>query len=202
MSNLKRLEGELSVISASSTFSVNPENHCIVSITTKSKTALLPLIKRFLKAEKDAPIGIYHHKNTMHLIFLCDENMMHQGNYCLIVSELCSLCVLELQEECKVMITQFETKVRLLTFLLNEIRKNITSAYSEVSGGKITESDLSTLTEGELKEKLKELGFEWKKVPPSQKFGVLYTLEGGILKKTSARPSSTNFDTYKTALFG
>lgn len=199
MSNLNKLEGELAFIDAFSTYSIHPENHYIISIKSET-TTLAPLAKKFLKTL--GPIGVYHYRNTLLLLFLSGEETPLQGNYCKITSYVCSKCVLELQIPCEVNIVQFETKNRLLTYFLNEVRKNISISYQEISEGHINATETNTLTEGELKEKLKGLGINWKGVLPSQKFGILYTLDGEEIKKTSIRPSSTNFDTYKTLLFG
>lgn len=203
------------MIETASNMTIPQEHHYIITVSIPSQQD----IKRKKLCEyasneilygtaNHKPLLTYYYDDKVIAIFSCSNDRPHymNGSYCKILSQWCSNFALKLQVYVECNIVQFETKTRLLMYIMHEVYVNQAKTFLRLGEGVITEKDVETLTEGELKSKLESKGVLWKTLTLKEKYGVFYKLtkKGNHVstERTSMRPSASKIEAYRTLVFG
>lgn len=205
------------MIESSSNMTIPQEHHYIISVVIQKTTTHELNCKKlceFASTEilrgsvNHKPLLTYYYDDKIIAVFSCSNDRPHymNGSYCKILSQWCSNFVLKLQTHVECNIIQFETKTRLLMYIMHEVYNNQAKTFLRLGEGFITEKDVVTLTEGELKSKLESKGIHWKSLTLKEKYGVFYKLTKKnnhvSAERTSMRPSASKMEAYRTLVFG
>ncbi len=213
MSNLKKLKSELESMEITSDACIPQENHYIILIRPTDLTKMGQLqklaSKELLQGKNQfnttKPLITYYYDGKVTVAYSCSNNKPHHlnGSYCKLLSTWCSTLAIIFQCTVNCNIVQFETRTRLLTYLMHQAYENLSNTFIILGRGLISSADVSSLTEVEIKDKLKNIGVDWKGIPLKDKYGVFYKVGNkGIIEKKSLRPSISNIETYRDIVFG
>lgn len=123
------------------------------------------------------PLVCYIDKKTIYLLFSSLENREHNfnGSQQIICSYYASNFALKIEKPVICHIVDFDSKYKVIFYFQVKCYNNTCICIETMSKGKITNQEITNLTQNELTELLKTRSkVDWEKISAKDKFGVFY----------------------------
>lgn len=174
-----KFETDINYLKNQSDKFISSERFYLVNLQFPNEEGLQTVTEDFLYSHTNQPGVVYHHSDTIWLVFSCLTEGSHylNGSHQEIVSEYFNLIFSKYGFiPRKINIVEFETQIQLISYFLWEIFHNSKKTILKYSGGKITPEDLVYNTYSEVISMLND-HTDWEGIPREERYGVFYKLK-------------------------